>query len=290
MLALGRVLTAMVTPFDADGAVDEEATIRLVHHLVEHGSDGIVVAGSTGEAATLSDAEHLRLIELVADELRASAATMIVGTGSNDTRHACDLTAAAVQAGVDAVLSVTPYYNKPNPRGLRRHYEEVSRAAAGTPVLLYNVPSRTALDVPNELLRELGEIDGIVGVKQANNDSLAPLEGLAVYAGNDDIFARALDLGCAGGILVASHFVGDEMARMAAEPEQRAAIDASLREIYTAMGVTTNPIPVKAALNMLGLDVGGLRLPLVEADAAQAAAIRGALERHGLLAAASSPA
>jgi 4-hydroxy-tetrahydrodipicolinate synthase len=290
MLALGRVLTAMVTPFDADGAVDEEATIRLVHHLVEHGSDGIVVAGSTGEAATLSDAEHLRLIELVADELRASAATMIVGTGSNDTRHACDLTAAAVQAGVDAVLSVTPYYNKPNPRGLRRHYEEVSRAAAGTPVLLYNVPSRTALDVPNELLRELGEIDGIVGVKQANNDSLVPLEGLAVYAGNDDIFARALDLGCAGGILVASHFVGDEMARMAAEPEQRAAIDASLREIYTAMGVTTNPIPVKAALNMLGLDVGGLRLPLVEADAAQAAAIRGALERHGLLAAASSPA
>jgi len=290
MLALGRVLTAMVTPFDADGAVDEEATIRLVHHLVEHGSDGIVVAGSTGEAATLSDAEHLRLIELVADELRASAATMIVGTGSNDTRHACELTAAAVQAGVDAVLSVTPYYNKPNPRGLRRHYEEVSRAAAGTPVLLYNVPSRTALDVPNELLRELGEIDGIVGVKQANNDSLVPLEGLAVYAGNDDIFARALDLGCAGGILVASHFVGDEMARMAAEPEQRAAIDASLREIYTAMGVTTNPIPVKAALNMLGLDVGGLRLPLVEADAAQAAAIRGALERHGLLAAASSPA
>ncbi len=290
MLALGRVLTAMVTPFDADGAVDEEATIRLVHHLVEHGSDGIVVAGSTGEAATLSDAEHLRLIELVADELRASAATVIVGTGSNDTRHACELTAAAAQAGVDAVLSVTPYYNKPNPRGLRRHYEEVSRAAAGTPVLLYNVPSRTALDVPNELLRKLGEIDGIVGVKQANNDSLVPLEGLAVYAGNDDIFARALDLGCAGGILVASHFVGDEMARMAAKPEQRAAIDASLREIYTAMGVTTNPIPVKAALNMLGLDVGGLRLPLVEADAAQAAAIRGALERHGLLAAASSPA
>jgi 4-hydroxy-tetrahydrodipicolinate synthase len=286
--ALGSVLTAMVTPFDAHGRVDEPATVRLVQHLVEHGSDGVVVAGSTGEAATLTDDEQLALIALVCGELRDSTATVIAGTGSNDTRHACELTAAAAELGVDALLSVTPYYTRPNRRGLRRHYEEVARAAGGTPVLLYNIPSRTALDVPNELLAELAQIDGVSGVKQANNESLALIDGLDVYAGNDDIFCRTLELGGAGGILVASHLVGDEMARMAAEPSDRRAIDESLRDLYAALAVTTNPIPVKAALNMLGFEVGGLRLPLIEADADESAVVRAALERRGLLAGAAT--
>ncbi|MGI8922336.1 MAG: 4-hydroxy-tetrahydrodipicolinate synthase [Solirubrobacteraceae bacterium] len=285
MPALGRLLTAMVTPLDAAGAIDDNATVRLVHHLLDHGSDGLVVAGSTGEAATLSDDEHIGLIDLVVEELGCHAATVIAGAGSNDTRHACQLTERAVAAGADAVLSVTPYYNKPNRRGLRRHYEEVARAAGGTPILLYNIPSRTALDVPNDLLGELAQIDGITGVKQANPDNLGLIDGLDLYAGNDDMFCDVLELGGAGGILVASHLVGDAMARMVSEPLKRRAIDQELQDVYSALAVTTNPIPVKAALNMIGLDVGGLRLPLVEADAGEAGVIRAALEQHGLLAA-----
>ncbi len=275
----------MVTPLDAAGAIDDNATVRLVHHLLDHGSDGLVVAGSTGEAATLSDDEHIGLIDLVVEELGCHAATVIAGAGSNDTRHACQLTERAVAAGADAVLSVTPYYNKPNRRGLRRHYEEVARAAGGTPILLYNIPSRTALDVPNDLLGELAQIDGITGVKQANPDNLGLIDGLDLYAGNDDMFCDVLELGGAGGILVASHLVGDAMARMVSEPLKRRAIDQELQDVYSALAVTTNPIPVKAALNMIGLDVGGLRLPLVEADAGEAGVIRAALEQHGLLAA-----
>ncbi len=273
----------MVTPLDAAGAIDDNATVRLVHHLLDHGSDGLVVAGSTGEAATLSDDEHIGLIDLVVEELGCHAATVIAGAGSNDTRHACQLTERAVAAGADAVLSVTPYYNKPNRRG--RHYEEVARAAGGTPILLYNIPSRTALDVPNDLLGELAQIDGITGVKQANPDNLGLIDGLDLYAGNDDMFCDVLELGGAGGILVASHLVGDAMARMVSEPLKRRAIDQELQDVYSALAVTTNPIPVKAALNMIGLDVGGLRLPLVEADAGEAGVIRAALEQHGLLAA-----
>ncbi len=275
----------MVTPLDAAGAIDDNATVRLVHHLLDHGSDGLVVAGSTGEAATLSDDEHIGLIDLVVEELGCHAATVIAGAGSNDTRHACQLTERAVAAGADAVLSVTPYYNKPNRRGLRRHYEEVARAAGGTPILLYNIPSRTALDVPNDLLGELAQIDGITGVKQANPDNLGLIDGLDLYAGNDDMFCDVLELGGAGGILVASHLVGDAMARMVSEPLKRRAIDQELQDVYSALAVTTNPIPVKAALNMIGLDVGGLRLPLVEADAGEAGVIRAVLEQHGLLAA-----
>jgi 4-hydroxy-tetrahydrodipicolinate synthase len=281
MADLGAILTAIVTPFDDDLKVDEEAFVDLVRHLCAHGSDGVVVCGTTGEAPTLSDEEHLRLIELAAQE-RPDGATVVAGTGSNDTHHACVMTARATELGADAVLSVTPYYNKPNRRGLRRHFEEVARAT-DRPVILYNIPSRTALDMPNDLLAELAQIERIDYVKQANNENLAPVDGLGVYAGNDDILARTLDIGGVGGICVASHIVGEEMRRMVDEPEERARIDGSLRGVFDAMAVTTNPIPVKAALNMLGHRVGGLRLPLVEADEHEQAAIRGALEHHGLL-------
>jgi 4-hydroxy-tetrahydrodipicolinate synthase len=281
MADLGAILTAIVTPFDDDLKVDEDAFVELLRHLCAHGSDGVVVCGTTGEAPTLNDEEHLRLVELAVQE-RPEGATVVAGTGSNDTHHACMMTARATELGADAVLSVTPYYNKPNRRGLRRHFEEVARAT-DRPVILYNIPGRTALDMPNDLLAELAQIERVDYVKQANNANLAPVDGLGVYAGNDDILARTLDIGGVGGICVASHIVGEQMRRMVDEPEDRARIDGSLRGVYEAMAVTTNPIPVKAALNMLGHRVGGLRLPLVEADEHEQAAIRGALERHGLL-------
>jgi 4-hydroxy-tetrahydrodipicolinate synthase len=284
MAELGAILTAIVTPFDDDLRVDEEAFVELLGHLCAHGSDGVVVCGTTGEAPTLRDEEHLRLVELAVQE-RPAGASVVAGTGSNDTHHAVMMTERATELGADAVLSVTPYYNKPNRRGLRRHFEEVARAT-DRPVILYNIPGRTALDMPNDLLAELAQIERVDYVKQANNANLAPVDGLGIYAGNDDILARTLDIGGVGGICVASHIVGDEMRRMVDEPGRRAEIDGSLRGIYEAMGVTTNPIPVKAALNMLGHRVGGLRLPLVEADEQEQATIRGALEAHGLLKAA----
>ena len=286
MPGLGQILTAIVTPFDDDLNVNEDAFVRLMNHLADHGSDGVVVAGSTGEAATLDDDEHIALVRLAAENRPHDDFTVIAGAGSNDTRHAIHLTEAVTAAGADAVLSVTPYYVKPNPRGLKAHYAAIAKAT-DKPILLYNIPGRCALDISNELLQEIaGQADNIVGVKQANNDNLAPIEGLDIYAGNDDVLARTLDMGGAGGILVAAHVIGDEMRRLVDDPDNRQELDAQLKDVYAAMNVTTNPIPVKAALNLLGHDVGGLRLPLVEADEHETAAIREVLERHGLLTAA----
>lgn len=282
MADLGAILTAMVTPFDAEGRVDEDSAVRLMHHLVEHGSDGVVIAGTTGESATLTDEEQVSLVKLAVAEL-GGRATVVAGAGSNDTRHAVELTERAVEAGADAVLSVTPYYNKPSRRGLVRHYEEVARAAGGTPVILYNIPSRTALDMPNDLLAELAQIEGIEGVKQANDDALALIDGLALYAGNDNTLCRVLELGGAGGICVSSHLVGEEMRRMVDEPDRRAEIDASLRDVYRTLFITASPGPVKAALNMMGHSVGGTRLPIVEPEEGEMQEIRAMLERHGLL-------
>jgi 4-hydroxy-tetrahydrodipicolinate synthase len=284
MADLGAILTAMVTPFDANGRVDEEAAVNLMRHLLDHGSDGLVVCGTTGEAPTLTDEEQLGLIKLAIDEV-GDRCTIVAGAGSNDTRHAVHLTEKATELGADGILSVTPYYNKPNRRGIHAHFNEVAKAT-DKPIVLYNIPSRVVLDLPNDVLAELAQIEHIEYVKQANNDNLAPVDGLGLYAGNDETLARTLDLGGEGGILVASHVVGGEMRRMVDEPERRAEIDASLRDVYAAMGVTTNPIPVKAALEMTGHPVGGLRLPMVEADEDERAQIRAVLERHGLLASA----
>ncbi len=282
-MSIGGILTAMVTPFDANGDVDEDATVRLMRHLLENGSDGLVVAGSTGEAATLTDEEKAQLWELAVSETPGDA-FIVAGTGTYDTRHTVELTERAHEAGVDAMLVVTPYYVKPNRRGLHAHYEAAA-AATDRPIILYNIPSRTALDMPNDLLAELAEIDNVQAVKQARYEDLAPIEGLDLLAGNDDVLARVLDIGGTGGILVASHLVGREMRRMIDEPDARADLHESLQDIYEALTVTTNPIPIKAALNLAGHSVGGLRLPLVEADEQEEAPIRAALERHNLLAA-----
>jgi 4-hydroxy-tetrahydrodipicolinate synthase len=276
------LLTAMVTPFASDGSVDEAVAVALGRHLLGNGSHGLVVCGTTGESATLSDAEQTSLIATMVAELGEEGA-IVAGAGSNDTRHAVHLTERAVEAGAHAVLSVTPYYNKPSARGIRRHFEEVARAAGGTPVVLYNIPGRTAVNMPPELLAELAQIEGIEAVKQANSAELQPIDGLEVLAGNDDILAACLDMGGAGGICVASHVAGPEMRRIVDEPDVRAELDAGLRELYAALFVTSSPAPTKAALAMLGHDVGGTRLPIVDLDDGERAHVRGALERHGLL-------
>ena len=274
----------MVTPFDADGRVDEEAAVRVMHHLVEHGSDGLVMCGTTGEASTMTDEEHLGVIALAVQEMKGRC-TVVAGVGSNDTRHAVHLTERATELGADALLSVNPYYNRPNRRGIIRHYEEINRAT-NLPILLYNIPQRTASDLPNDLLAELAQLDNIYGVKQANPDNLAKVDGLRIYAGNDDLLADVLDLGEPGGVLVASHLFGTEMRRMVDEPEHRREIDDSLKDAYRDLAIAPMATTVKAALNLLGLNVGAPRLPYVELDEQETATVTALLERHGLLAAA----
>src|SRR5262249_44261797 len=230
------LLTAMVTAFAANGSVDEEATVAIGRHLLAGGSHGLVVCGTTGEAATMTDEEQRSIVATIVGEL-GDECTVVAGTGSNNTRHAVHLTERAVEAGVDAVLSVTPYYNKPNRRGIVAHFTEVAKAAGGTPVILYNIPGRTATNMPPDLLAELAQIDGIEACNQANSEELQLIDGMAILAGNDDIYARCLDIGGAGGICVASHVAGPEMRRIYDEPDARAELDASLQELYAAMFV-----------------------------------------------------
>jgi 4-hydroxy-tetrahydrodipicolinate synthase len=283
MPTFSGVITAMVTPFADDGSVDLERARSLASYLVEHGSHGLVVTGTTGESATLSDTEKVRLWEAVLEEV-GDDATVIAGTGSNDTRHTAELTGRAARVGVHGVLVVTPYYNKPNEVGLRAHFAAAAEAAGDTPVLLYNIPSRCVLNLSPELLASLAaEIPNVVAVKQANNDDLAPIAGLDLLAGNDEIFARCLELGGTGGILVASHVVGDAMraiydAAAAGDHERAREIEAGLKPVFDALTVTANPIPVKAALEMQGLIGGTLRLPMVPASEAEREVVRNALE------------
>jgi 4-hydroxy-tetrahydrodipicolinate synthase len=279
---LGSILTAMITPFGADGRVDEDAAVRLMNHLVEHGSDGLVICGTTGEASTLSDEEHLGMIRLAVEEM-GDRCTIVAGVGSNDTRHAVWLTERATEIGPDALLSVNPYYNRPSRRGIIRHFEEVN-GATDLPIVLYNIPQRTGSDMPNDLLAELAQLDNVAAVKQANSPSLARIDGLQIYAGNDDLLVDVLELGEPGGILVASHLFGDEMRRMVDEPEHRREIDEGLKDVYRDLTVGPLACSVKAALNMLGLPVGVPRLPYVELDEHESATVREMLERHGMLA------
>jgi len=282
-VALEGILTAMVTPFGADGAIDEDAFASLCRHLLEEGgSDGLVVAGTTGEGSTLDDDEKCRLWELAVAE--SGDAPVIAGTGSNDTRHSAALTERASALGVDGVLVVTPYYNRPNRRGLVAHFQAVA-AATELPVVLYNIPQRCALDMPNDLLRELAEIDDVVAVKQARYEELEPIEGLTTLAGNDDMLPDVLDMGGGGGILVASHLAGREMRRMIDEPESRREIHESLQPLYRALGVAPAACSIKGAFGLLGRDLGVPRLPYVEVSEDEAATLREALERQGLLSA-----
>lgn len=285
MAEIRGVITAMATPFDEQGHVDESAARRLAAHLVENGSHGIVVAGTTGESPTLSDEETLSLLGAVIDEV-APEAFVICGTGTNDTRHSLEMTKAAADAGADAALTVTPYYNKPNEAGLRAHFEAIAAAAPELPIVLYNIPSRVILNMSPSFMAELGTVANIVAVKQANDDELAPIEGLDLLAGNDGVFLRVLELGGAGGILVASQVLGSRMREIwdafeAGDLDRAREIDASLAGVYDALSVT-NPIPVKAGLDILGLASDRMRLPMVSADAAQREAVRAALERAGV--------
>ncbi len=261
--------------------MDEEAFVRLHKLVIERGSDGVVACGTTGEASTLSDDEHLRVIQL-AVENKPAGTTVIAGAGSNVTAHACELTERATELGVDAILSVTPYYNRPNRRGIVRHYEEVAKAT-DKPIILYNIPFRTGTDMPNDLLAELAQIDGIVAVKQSNDANLAKVDGLDLYAGNDDTILRTLEVGGVGAISVASHLVGHDIKRMLDHPEERGDVNARLQPLFAALGVTTNPSPIKAALSMQGHLSDVFRLPIVPCDEHEATVIRDALTALDLL-------
>ena len=288
---LGAILTAMATPFDADLRVDEAATVSLAHHLVEHGSDGLVVAGTTGEASTLTDAEKVALYGLVVREM-GGRHPVVAGTGSNDTAHSVHLTREAAEVGVDAVLVVTPYYNRRPRAGIVAHVEAI--AEVGLPVILYNIPGRSVVNMEPDLIAELGRIPNVVAVKQANPDldecrEVARTSGLTLYAGNDDMLFPVLEMGGAGVISVASHLVGEEMAAIVAaagrgDLEEARRRDAALADLYVGLFVTTSPILIKAALEMAGLIPSArLRLPLVEATPVQRDILRSVLERQGIL-------
>lgn len=287
MKEIRGVLTAMATPFDENGAVDEAAALKLATYLLEHGSHGLVISATTGEAPTLTDEEALDLLSAVRREV-GDEVLLACGTGTNYTEHSIELTKGAADAGADAALIVTPYYNKPNPAGIQAHFEAIAGAIPSMPIIAYNIPSRVVVNVPPEGLAELAKIDNVVAVKQANNEEMQPIEGMEILAGNDDVFLKTLELGGAGGILVASHLAGPQMREMwdaaqADDIDGARGIDVGLRQLYTAIGVTTNPIPVKAGLAMMNLiPTDTLRLPLVPADAEQRATMRAALESVGL--------
>lgn len=281
------VITAMVTPFGEDGGVDLPGCRRLARHLLENGSDGLVLSGTTGESPTLDDDEKLAILGAVREELGPEA-QLIVGSGSNDTRHSVELTRRVTAAGADAVLVVTPYYNKPNPAGIRAHFEACAEATE-LPLVIYNIPSRCVVNIPPHDLAELAKIDNVAAVKQANDADLGPIEGLEVLAGNDNALLRCLQGGGTGGILVASHLVGEQMreicdAAEAGDLDRARALDDDLQPLYEDLSVTSNPIPVKTALAMLGLCSERMRLPMVPASDEQRRTIRAALDRHGLTA------
>jgi 4-hydroxy-tetrahydrodipicolinate synthase len=285
----------MATPFGADGSLDLDASRALARHLVEHGSEGLVLAGTTGEGPTLTDDEKLALFEAVLDEV-GSDARVIANTGTYDTRHSVHLTRDARRLGVHGFLAVTPYYNKPPAEGLARHFAAIAAAADGLPVIIYNIPQRVILNLEPELIARLArESANVVAVKQATTDpeqARAILDaGLVLYAGNDDLLAPFLELGGSGGICVASHLVGSDMLRMcelaeAGDFDAVHELDRELSPVYEALSITTNPIPLKAALEVIGLRAGAPRLPLVEATDEQCAVLRSALAARGLTAAA----
>jgi 4-hydroxy-tetrahydrodipicolinate synthase len=289
---LGTIITAMVTPFDGDLAVDHERLAGLADELLAGGSDGLVVAGTTGESPTLDDAEKLAMFRTVVQAV-GGRGTVIAGTGSNDTRHSVELTRRAEATGVDALLVVVPYYNKPPERGLLAHFRAVA-AASSLPVIVYNIPGRCVVNLSPEALAQLSGTDNIVAVKQADPDlsqteRLRELCDLGVYAGNDDMLLDVLKLGGWGGICVASHVAGPQMAAVAAryaagDTAGAEALDKRLRVLYKALFVTANPIPVKAALELLGRGVGACRLPLVAADRNERDVVAAALRELGLLA------
>jgi 4-hydroxy-tetrahydrodipicolinate synthase len=289
---LGRVLTAIVTPFAADGSVDLVAFRRLAAHLVANGSDGLVVTGTTGESPTLSDDERFALYEAAVDEV-GDRATVVAGTGTYDTRHSVHLTERAHAIGVDGFLVVTPYYSKPPQRGIVAHFEAVA-AATDRPVIAYNIPGRVVVNIEPATIARLAEIDNLRAVKQAAQPAEEEAQarnvvacGLDLYAGDDDLILPFLRLGGVGGICVHTHVVGPRVreqvdAFVAGDVARAEALDAELRPSIELLRVTTNPIAIKRALALLGLCSDHVRLPLVPADEGETAAIRACLVRLGL--------
>jgi 4-hydroxy-tetrahydrodipicolinate synthase len=287
---LGEVLTATVTPFRDDGSVDLDRYRELCTYLVENGSDGVVVNGTTGEAATLSEDERLALVETAVDAI-GDRATVVAGTGTNATAQSIRLTEQATDAGAHAVLVVTPYYNKPPQRGIVEHFRAVA-AATDLPVIAYNIPGRAVINIEPETMARLAEISNVTAVKQSNADlgqARAILDlGLALYAGDDNLVLPFVELGGAGGVCVHTHVVGPQVKELiarvrAGDLEGARRIDEELAPAYELIGVVVGPIQIKAALAMLGHDVGGVRLPLVEATDEERARIRDCLARLGVL-------
>jgi 4-hydroxy-tetrahydrodipicolinate synthase len=287
---LGEVLTAAVTPFDSRGAVDFEKFRELCRFLVDNGSDGVVVAGTTGESPTLSDEERLSLFATAVDEL-GGRATVVAGTGTYSTAHSVHLTEQAHELGVDAFLVVTPYYNKPPQRGIVEHFKTVAQAS-DKPIVVYNIPARVVINIEPETIAELAEIPNVRAVKQANDDLSQAKRivelGLDLYAGDDNIIQPFLELGGVGGVCVHTHVVGarvKEQVRLgrAGDLDGARAIDRELEAAYDLLKVVGNPIAIKCALNLLGHDVGGHRLPLVDPTDDEREAVRGCLERLKLV-------
>lgn len=290
---LGRVLTAIVTPFREDGSLDIDGFQRLARHLLENGSDGIVVAGTTGESPTLSDDERLELFRAAVEAVGGDA-TVVAGTGTYSTAHSVHLSERANELGVDALLVVTPYYSKPPQRGIVAHFEAIARTS-DKPIVVYNIPARSVVNIEPETISRLAEIDTVTAVKQAN-DNLDEARhivatGLDLYAGDDNLIQPFLELGAVGGICVHTHIVGPQVAAqvramLAGDTDRARDIDRSLAPAYDLLKVASNPIAIKAALSLLGHEVGGHRLPLVPATEEELAALRGHLDRLGLLVAA----
>jgi 4-hydroxy-tetrahydrodipicolinate synthase len=287
---LGEVLTASVTPFDADGAVNLPRFRELAGYLVDHGSDGLVVTGTTGEAPTLTDDERFELYAAAVETI-GDRATVIAGTGTYDTRHSVHLTERAHELGVDGFLVVTPYYNKPPPRGIVEHVKAIA-AVTDKPIVYYNIPARVVNLVSVGTLAELAEIPNVVAVKQAWDDlgdarRIVEETALELYAGDDNLMLPFLEVGGTGGVCVHTHIVGPQVKEQITRFKQGDAeaarrIDEELVPAYEILGVTVGPIGIKAALNLLGHDVGGLRLPLVEATEEEQERIRRCLEGLGV--------
>ena len=287
---LGEVLTAAVTPFRPDGAVDLDRFRLLCRHLVDNGSDGVVVTGTTGEAPTLEDEERFALYEVAVDELGGDH-TVVAGTGTYSTAHSVHLTERAHEIGVDGFLVVTPYYNKPPQRGIVAHVQTIA-AVTDRPIVFYDIPSRVVVDAEPATISALAEIDNVRAVKQAKPSLDAARHtvaaGLDLYAGDDDLIHPFLEVGGIGGICVHTHIVGPRVKEMvvrhrAGDLDGARALDAELRPAIDLLRVQTNPIAIKTAMNLLGHELGGFRLPLVEATPEEEVAVRDCLERLGLL-------
>ena len=290
----GRMLTAMVTPFDKNLEVNYDMAAKLAEYLLEQGNDGIVVNGSTGESPTLNDDEKVQMFRTVKQTV-GERAVVIAGTGSNDTHHSIELTQKAAECGVDGIMLVVPYYSKPSQEGLYQHFKTVA-AATDLPIILYNIPGRCGTNLaPETVVRLANDVPNIVAIKEAsgNLDQIAHLKTMcpadfAIYSGDDSLTLPILSIGGAGIISVVAHVAGKDLRKMvdayfAGNVAEAQEINMKLYDIFKTMFITSNPVPVKYALNRIGINVGGVRLPLFEANDAEKAKIDASLSNLGLL-------